>query len=228
VSSVVSPRPAAVTSSPTARLAAAGTIAVASIIIALHAIKPELEPSWRFISEYATGSHAWIMQFAFLAWAGSCAVLAVALRTEVRSATARAGVGVLLVVSVALAVAGLFPQDPVTTKPGGGTTSGMLHAIASMIGIPGLPLAAMLTSASLWRTNRAWRPHRAIVMAAAHATWISLVLMIAYLGWAVPRAGGFNADVWAGWMNRLVVATYLAWQLVVARRIERLTSPGNG
>jgi hypothetical protein len=35
----------------------------------------------------------------------------------------------------------------------------------------------------------------------------------------VPRAGGFTNEVWAGWMNRLVVASYLAWQLIVARRI---------
>jgi hypothetical protein len=34
-----------------ARLAAAGALAVAPIIVALHVIKPEFEPSWRFISE---------------------------------------------------------------------------------------------------------------------------------------------------------------------------------
>lgn len=228
MSSVVSSRPAALASPTAARLAVAGPIAVALVIVALHAIKPELEPSWRFISEYATGAHAWIMQLAFLLWAGSCAALAIALRREVRSRVGQAGVVVLFVVSLALVVAGLFPQDPVTTKPENGTTSGMLHAIASMIGIPGLPLAAMLTSASLWRTNRAWAPHRAVVMAAAHATWISLALMIAYLGWAVRRAGGFNSEVWAGAMNRLVVATYLLWQFVVARRLGGAASPGNG
>ena len=37
--------------------------------------------------------------------------------------------------------------------------------------------------------------------------------------WAVPRAGGFNAEVWAGWMNRLVVAAYITWQLTIACRL---------
>jgi hypothetical protein len=91
--------------------------------------------------------------------------------------------------------------------------------MASMIGIPGLPVAAMLSSSSLWRTNPAWTPHRAALMWPAHATWISLALMAAYLMWAVPRAGGFNPEVWPGWMNRMVVATYLAWQLIVAYRL---------
>ena len=88
-----------------------------------------------------------------------------------------------------------------------------------MIGIPGLPLAAMLISSGLGRANPVWAPHRAAVLSAAHATWISLALMAAYLLWAVPRAGGFNPEVQAGWMNRLTVATYLAWQLVVSSRL---------
>ena len=44
------------------RFAAAGAVLVALIIVALHVIKPEIEPSWRFISEYATGRHGWITQ----------------------------------------------------------------------------------------------------------------------------------------------------------------------
>jgi len=202
-----------------ARVASTGAIAVALIIVALHAIKPEFEPSWRFISEYAIGQYGWIMKLAFLIWAGSCATLALALRQEVRTPVGKAGVIVLLVVAAALVMAGLFAQDPVTAKPDELTTSGTVHAVASMVGVPGIPIAAMLISASLWRTNPAWARHRAPLMWLAHATWISLALMTAYLAWAVPRSGGFNSEVWAGWMNRLVVATYLAWQLAVARRL---------
>jgi hypothetical protein len=201
------------------RLAAAGVFAVALIIVALHAIKPELEPSWRFISEYAIGRHGWIMELAFMIWAASCAALALALRREVRTFLGRAGVAVLLIVAAALVAAGLFPQDPVTAQPQEITTSGTIHAIASIIGIPGIPVAAMLISSSLWRSNPAWTPYRSTIMWPAHATWISLVLMATYLMWAVPRAGGFNMEVWAGLMNRLVVATYLAWQMAVAYRL---------
>jgi hypothetical protein len=201
------------------RVAAAGPVAVALIIVALHAIKPEFQPSWRFISEYAIGPHGWIMKLAFLIWAASCAALALTLKHELKSWPGKIGVAVLLIVAVALVPAGLFAQDPVTAKPHELTTSGNIHAIASMIGIPGIPIAAMLISSSLWRTNQAWTPYRRSIMWAAHAAWISLVLMGLYLAWAVPRAGGFNADVWAGWMNRLVVATYIAWQFTIAYRL---------
>ena len=121
------------------RLAAAGALAVALILLALHAVKPELEPSWRFVSEYAIGRHGWIMKLAFLIWAASCAALASALKREVRTRPGRAGVAVLMIVSAALVVAGLFPQDPVTAKPDEVSTSGTIHAIASMIGAWSVP-----------------------------------------------------------------------------------------
>jgi hypothetical protein len=207
-----------------ARLAAIGSLAVALIILALHAIKPEYQPAWRFISEYAIGPYGWLMKLAFLVWAASCAALAIALRGEVTTRPGRAGLIVLLVVAAALVPAGLFAQDPVTARPDELTMSGNIHAIASMIGIPGIPLAAMLISAGLWRAHPAWTSHRAGLMAAAHATWISLALMAAYLAWAVPRAGGFTPDVWAGWMNRLVVIAYLGWQLVIASRMVMIAA----
>jgi hypothetical membrane protein len=211
-----------------ARLAAAAALAVALLIAALHAIKPEFEPSWRFISEYAIGPYAWIMQLTFLLWSASCAALAVALVRHVRTLPGKTGVGALLLVAIALALAGIFSQDPVTAAPAEHTTHGTLHALASMIGIPGLPIAAILISSSLWRTNPAWSPHRSALMWPAHATWISLLCMVAYLAWAVPRAGGFTSEVWAGWMNRLVVATYLIWQFAVARvavTLARISPP---
>ena len=198
------------------RIAAAGPATVALMIIGLHALKPDFEPSWRFISEYAIGRHAWIMKGGFLIWAVSCAALALALWQEVRNRAGKIGVGILLLVAAAMVPAGLFPQDPITAAPNELTTSGSIHAVASMIGIPGLPIAAVLISSSLWRTNTRWRSNRSLIMTTAHATWISLALMTAYLAWAVPRAGGFNAEVAAGWMNRFVVGSYLAWQIATA------------
>jgi hypothetical protein len=87
-----------------------------------------------------------------------------------------------------------------------------------MIGIPGIPIAAMLIGSG-FRRRAATAPEARAVRWAAHATWISLAAMAAYLMWAVPRAGGFNPAVQAGWMNRLVVGTYLAWQMMVALRL---------
>jgi hypothetical protein len=198
-----------------------GTIAVFLLVCVLHVVKPEFDPSWRFISEYSIGQNGWIMMLAFQIWALSCAALFLALRDEIASRAGLIGNYVLLVVAVALVFAGLFPQDPVTAGPEELTQAGNIHGLASMIGVPGIAIAAMLISPSLVRNNPAWMPYRRPVMRLAHLTWISLLLMALYLAWAVPKAGGFNPEVWAGWMNRIVVATYLMWQTLIAYRIIR-------
>ena len=92
------------------RIALAGALAVALIIVALHAVKPELEPSWRFISEYATGPHGWIMKLVFLIWSASCVALALAVRREVQTLLGRTGVVMLLIVAGALVL--LYGQIP--------------------------------------------------------------------------------------------------------------------
>ncbi len=198
-----------------ARIAVGSAVAVALIVTALHAVRPEFGPSWRFISEYAIGGLGWIMKLAFLIWAVGCLALALALWREVTAWPGKLGVAVLWLVAFALVPAGLFAMDPVTAKPEEVTTSGMIHAISSMIGVPGIPIAAMLISSSLWRTNPAWTPRRFAIMATAHATWVSFFAMNVYVAWVLSTSGGFNSEHWAGWLNRLVVATYIAWQLVV-------------
>jgi hypothetical protein len=204
-----------------ARVALVGTAAVALLLLLLHVVKPQFHPSWRFISEYSIGANGWIMMLAFFVWAASMAALFVALSGELRSRTGRIGNYLLLVVALSLIVAGLFAADPVTTKPGETTQHGSIHGFAAMVGIPGIPIAALLITYSLVRRNPSWARYRARVMWLAHFTWISLAAMAIYLAIAVPKAGGFTPDVWAGWFNRIVVAAYLLWQAAIAYRIVR-------
>ena len=206
-------------------------VAFVGLVMVLHVIKPELDPSWRFLSEYGIGSHGGLMTVAFFSWATSCVALFAALREDLLTRSGRIGRVVLLAVGLSLIMAGLFAQDPITAKTDELTTHGTLHAVASMIGIPGIPMAALLISWSLTRHNPAWLPRRRGLMGMAHLTWLSLIAMLVYLAVAVPRAGGFGPDVLAGWMNRLVVLTYCAWQVAVsygAYRIHATTSVDGG
>lgn len=190
--------------------------AFAGLVLLLHAIKPELDPSWRFLSEYSIGPHGWVMTTAFLAWALSCVMLCGALRDDLTTRWGRVGLVVLAAVALSLVVAGLFEQDPLTAKPDELTTHGTVHAVASMVGIPGFPIAALLITRSLSRHRPQWFAAPRVLMLMAHLTWLSLLAMAVYLAVAVPRAGGFGPDVQAGWMNRLVVLSYCAWQGAVA------------
>ena len=61
-------------------LMAAATFLV--LLAALHFIKPEFDPLWRMISEYAIGDFGWVMMLAFLSLALSCATLFIAIRSQ--------------------------------------------------------------------------------------------------------------------------------------------------
>jgi hypothetical protein len=62
----VTARPVMAISRIAARLSFAGAATFVVLLAALHFIKPELDPSWQFISEYAIGDYGWIMLLAFL------------------------------------------------------------------------------------------------------------------------------------------------------------------
>lgn len=201
--------PTAAGASLAAKAAMASAVAVAGLIAVLHLVKPELDPSWRMLSEYSVGAGGWLMKLSFFTWAAGCGALFVALGRETAPRRARIGRWLLPVVGLALVAAGLFDQDPTTT--GERSLHGQLHAWSSLVGIPGVPIAAMLLSADR-------RSGRGVVIL-ANLTWLCLALMIAYVGWAMGAVGGFGPGVYAGWLNRLVVAAYLAWQFALARRL---------
>jgi hypothetical protein len=102
------------------------------------------------------------------------------------------------------------------------TTHGTLHGLASMIGVPGFPIAAMLISISLIR-NQAWYTARRSLLWTANLTWISVLLMLLTLAITLPMSGGkFSQDVLIGWPNRLVMLAYCVWLMTIAWRAIQL------
>jgi hypothetical protein len=201
---------AAAISVPAARVSIASSVVFVVLLVVLHFMKPEFHPSWRFISEYAIGDYGWVMMLAFISMAISCAALFVATRSQIPTLLGRIGMALLLLVSVALVAAGLFAMDPITATPDQLTTHGKIHGLASMIGVPGLPIAAVLISWSLSR-NQAWSWQHKGLLWTSLLTLICLVAMFAYIGTTLPKVGGFGPDVSVGWFNRLLVLSYVVW-----------------
>jgi hypothetical membrane protein len=187
-----------------------------TLIALLHALEPQYDPSWRFVSEYATGPYGWLMQVAFLAMATGFAALAIALRAEVSSRLGRVGLILLCVSAIGCAIAGIFPMDPIAPLPVRQTLSGSLHGFASMVGIPALPIGAMLVTYAVTK-NVHWRSSGRRLRLLANLTWISLVAMFILLSaWLSANGGQFGPEVPIGWLNRIVVAAYLAWAIMMS------------
>ena len=208
-------RPSTTIAHRAARLSIVASLLFLALLLALHIIEPQFAPSWRMVSEYATGNYGWAMTLAFLSMACACVTLFIAMRPHIVTRAGKIGLGFLVATAVGLTMAAAFPMDPITTPPGAGTFHGMLHGISAIIGLPSLPVAALLTARSLAR-NPAWKTAKGPLIVAAHCTWISLAVMVLLLAIQLPQAGGFGPTVWVGWGNRLVMVIYSGWLLTAA------------
>jgi|SRR5215204_362571 len=210
--------------SPTAALLSfAGAATFVVLLAALHFIKPELDPSWHFISEYAIGDLGWIMMLAFLSLALSYVSLFVAIRSQLRTIVGRIGLALLVVSALGLIIAAIFTTDPITESKGTVTTEGTLHNLGGTLGIA-MPFAAGLIGWKLAR-NPAWSSARRPLLWATGLALVAFVVSFISLGVMVSQSGGrFGPDVLVGWPNRFEVVAYSVWLMVAAWQAIRVRS----
>jgi hypothetical protein len=185
------------------------------LLAALHLIKPELDPSWHFISEYAIGRYGWIMTVAFLSLALSCVALFIALRSQIRTVSGRIGLVLLLISAAGLTIAGIFTTDPITASKDALTTSGNLHNLGGTLGIA-MPVGFTLLSWNLVR-NPAWAQKRRPLLVVTALALIGFLVAFLSLGVMLSQSGGeFGPGVLVGWPNRLEIVAYSVWLMAVA------------
>lgn len=181
----------------------------------LHVVSPEFKPGWRMISEYALGKHkGWITSF-FILWGTSSALLSLLLWNVVTSPWAMMGVFLLLLSAIGELMGGLFDVKH------------KWHGLSFMLGVPSLPIAALLIGHS-----ESWGGYSTLILIVSHSTWISMVAMAATMGilFSGLKKAGITMDKNSepleripegviainGYANRLLVLCYIAWLMVMA------------
>jgi hypothetical protein len=214
-------QPVAASSQTAARLSLAGAAMFVVLLAALHLIKPELDPSWHFISEYAIGRHGWMMVLAFGSLAFSYVMLTVALRSQLRTIWGRIGLALLLVSAAGLAIAGIFTTDPITASKDAVTSEGKLHNLGGTLGLA-MPFGAAIIGWSLAR-DQAWSSARQPLLWATALALLSFLVSFSSLSIMLSQHDGrFGPDVLVGWPNRLEVLAYSVWLTVVAWHAAQL------
>lgn len=200
-----------------ARLSFAASVSSLLALGALHFLSPEFAPSWRMVSEYANGKYGWVLSLMFALWAMSSWALAYAIWSQVKTAGGKIGLVFLVAAGVGEAMGGLYDIN----HP--------LHGLAALIGIGSLPIAAVLISVSLGRTQP-WSEARKSLIRTANLTWVSVLLMAATFGIMIstfmqsgvpmpaepPTTLPAGVIALVGWANRLLVVAYNAWVMLVA------------
>jgi len=204
-----------------ARLSFASAAAFVVLLVALHFVKPEVDPSWHFISEYAIGRLGWMMVLAFLSLSVSYVGLFAAVRSQLRTVAGRIGLALLLVSALGLAIAAAFTTDPVTVSEDAVTTEGSLHNLGGTLGFA-MPFAAALVGWKLSR-NPAWSSAKRSLLWATGLALVAFLASFVSLGVIVSQSGGrFGPGVPAGWPGRFEILAYSAWLMVVARQAIRV------
>jgi hypothetical protein len=192
-----------------------------ALLLLLHLVRVDLEPSWHMISEYSVGAGGWLMRLAFFALAGSFFSLALALSPHAKGVLGVTGRLFLALAGLGLTMGGLFNTDPPGTPRDQLSGTGMLHGFAFMLGVPGVLLGVTLVTGALWR-SQAWRPQRVALLTSAGLVWLTMLVFGLAMGSAMASQAT-GPDFAVGWQNRALVLAWALWVAVAARGAR--TSP---
>ena len=213
--------PATAISLAAARLSIATVITYQVTLIALIFIRPDLDPSWHTLSEWAIGPFGWIMSMAFLISAVSYAALFVMLKSQIRGILGRIGLAILLICVIGTTGVGIFTTDPfdATTL----STTGILHAISGFSALMLLPFAALLINLSLAFKNPAWATARRALLWTAGLPLLALAGFWVHLAiFVIPLEVEYGPGVPLGWPPRFLFLTYMVWLITLAWQALRV------
>lgn len=197
---------------------ASGTVSLLALLT-LHFVSREFHPGWRMISEYALGSHKWLLTTFFICW-GICSITAsILLWNLVNGFWPSVGIICVLLTGIGATMGGLFDVKH------------KLHGMAFGIGIPFLPIGALLISYTLIKEDF-WSHEQLNILLSTHSIWLSVVLMAVSMvllfsgfkkagipfGPAIAPPEKLPAGVIGinGYFNRLLVICYLLWPMLIA------------
>jgi len=211
------PSAAAPTASATplvaARVAIATILAYQVLSVAAIMANPQWNPLTRQLSEYALGHQGWLQASAFLASALSYAALFVALRPHANRASGRIGLGMLAYCVLATVGVAIFDTDPMSTPSADVSVHGALHVLFGGTALVLLPVAALLVTRSLARTDPSRSPSRRTLYRIAYLPLAGFALI-----WIPELVGLLPAR---GWPDRILFVTYTAWVIAVAAPLGR-------
>jgi hypothetical protein len=205
-----------------ARIAVGLASAFVVILVLLHVLEPQFDPSVHLISEYETGQVGWLMRLAFFCWAGSALAVLVALRRSLRGLAGWLSRLGLVGIGLALIGAGIFitnaSSDPTPH------TANLIHGICGAFVIFFFPFVASFAAVSLSRSPEWVGTQRRLL-------WTTFLVWIGVLAFFVPNflahaanPGLSDLAVASGWPNRFMVVAYAAWIIVAALHLASVRS----
>ena len=193
-----------------AMITIAGVAYFALTILALHFIRPDLNPISQPTSAYAVGPNSFLMTSAFFSMSLASFALVIALYQGLpQQARSRIGLALLGAWAVGVLIAMIFPMD-VDGAPQ--TISGMIHKTAGPLTFLTLSVGMLLVS-SRFKQDAKWLPiHRTALI-------LSLVMLVAFLA---TFFGFITGSGTMGLTQRIALATAVTWMVLTAACLRSL------
>lgn len=200
------------------RVTVASAAAFVVLFAMLHLLRRDLNPTWRFPSEYALGSYGWMMVTAFIALALATFTLARTVGSYLTGWRSVAGQAALMVSAVGLLIASVFTTDPSTTPAAQFTSEGKIHGFGATL-LTVLPIAIIVLTWAVHRTPAYRSIRRRLTIVGAFAVVASITTAVA-LAVLLSRHGGQpGPGVRAGWFGRVELLADSTWLAVFTRTL---------
>jgi len=201
--------------------ALAGTVGPVLFFVVLlveGAARPGYHPLRDTISELGRGPRGWIQTTNFLVFGILFIVFAQGVKASLEhSRAARLGGALLSLIGLGVLGCGLFRAEP--WPPSSMSPTGLLHLVCAMALIFALLPVATGVMTRAFAANVRWR---ALVPVTALTSFVTLALLVGGLALMSPPGQPARlGNDYAGLIQRVDVAVFLAWQCAVARRIAR-------
>ena len=197
---------------PIAMMVIAGVLYFAVIIVALHFLRPDLDPISRPTSEYAVGRYGYLMSTAFFSMSLAAFILVVGLYQGITLA-ARSLIGLVFLGlwGIGVLIAMIFPMDAEGALP---TLSGMIHQVAAPFTFLSVTLGISLVSRRL-KLDDQWRPFYRPALFLSPIVW---------LGFAGTFLSFITQSGFMGLAQRITLATIVTWMLLAAFRLRSVAA----
>lgn len=190
-------------------LTLSSVVCYAGAILALHLLRTDLDPGYRYLSEYAVGPYGALMTSTFFVLSAGSLALAIGLWRSV-SSKLRFLPGLLfwLVWACGVCLAGVFTSD---LQGAPHTRIGQIHDRMGMIAFPGASVAMALILVPLrWeeKWSSMWRG--AILLAV-----VAIVSFLALDNFGRANLGGLD--------QRIFLSATLVWMWILGRKMLMLS-----
>ena len=206
-----------------ARLSPVAIIIYQLLLIALIFLRPDIDPSWHSISEWAIGRYGWLMTTAFLISAVSYTCLLVVIKGEVSGKMGTTGIVLLIICIMGTFGVGIFTTDPIQmlAHP---SPKGMLHILFGTSALILFPLAALIISLNIAATNKTWAPVKKLLRVISVVPLSGFLLFVIYtVIFVMPRGPhAYGPGVNIGFPPRVAFFTYMIWIIIMTNQYIQL------